>query len=89
MEKELGIENYALRKRPVKSIRIGKRRLNFKAHFDWSLYIIGTFYAIITGTIAGLFPFLSVCLGMTAAYTVLFLLSANSSEEPLENIHGK
>lgn len=88
MEKELGLENYTLRKRPVKSVKIGKREFKFKAHFDWSLYIIGLFYAIITATIVGWFPFLAVCFGMAGAYAVLFLSSAASSEEPLEKIHG-
>jgi len=76
IEKELNINVYRRRKRYMK--------WNFKAHFDWSLYIIGIIYGYVTSLYVGLSLFLIVIGSIIGLYLLFFLLSFFSPIEPHE-----
>ena len=76
LELELGIKIYSLRERPT----LGP----FKFHFNWSLYIIGIVYAVITATFTGIKIFAVLTSFVVVAYLLLLLSSFNQPVEPLE-----
>jgi len=76
LEKEIGLNIYQLRKRPM------YKRVKF--HFEWALYLIGLVYFLITGLFVGWGLVLSVMGALVCLYAILALLTILQKEEPLE-----
>lgn len=80
IEQELGLGIYKLRTRPVFSSVLGVHKL----HFDWSLWILGTIYALAAHSFVGSRLFLAGILLTIIIYLGFAVYSVLEPVEPLE-----